>query len=169
MLEDKFDEDRNHVDQAQPRIEELAQQAVDTPFLLQSELGWLVTTEARKGYQFGHELGKRDDGFALFPTLLEAQRNADENASIYFLGGYFRAIFDKDVLHWEEQLDALIDDSTLNVAIPELTNRSGMTDRAGLRILELAASGIINANYFGVLTYSKTVESLSRGSLREMD
>ena len=161
LLEDKFDADYNHVDQAQPQIEKLAQQAVDSPSLLQSELYWLVTTEARKGYQFGHELGKRDDGFTLLPTLLDAQRNAGENASVYFLGGYFRAIFDSNVAEWEKQLDALVEDTTLNIVIPELTNRSGMTDQAGLRILELATNGIINVNHFGVLTYSKTVESLS--------
>ena len=65
LLEDKFDEDQKHADQAQPRIEKLAQQAVDTPSLLQPELGWLVTMEAQRGYHFGHELGKRDDGFCL--------------------------------------------------------------------------------------------------------
>ncbi len=161
LLEDKFDENRNHVDQAQPWIEKLAQQAVNIPSLLQSELGWLVTTEAKKGYQFGNELGKRDDGFTLLPILLDAQRNAGENASVYFLGGYFRAIFDSNVAEWEKQLDALVEDTTLNIVIPELTNRSGMTDRAGLRILELATNGIINVNHFGVLTYSKTVENLS--------
>ena len=107
LLEDKFDEDRNYVDQAQPQIEKLVQQVVDTPSLLQPELDWVVTTEAQNGYDFGCELGKRDDGFTLLPTLLDAQRNVGENASIYFLSGYFRAIFDENVLQWEEQLDAL--------------------------------------------------------------
>ena len=161
LLEDKFDENRNHVDQAQPWIEKLAQQAVDTPSLLQSELYWLVTTEAKKGYQFGHELGKRDDGFTLLPMLLDAQRNAGEDANVYFLGGYFRAIFDGNVAEWEEQLDALVDDIILNIAIPELTNGSSMTDRAGWRILKLAKSGIINVNHFGIFDYFKVIESLS--------
>ena len=161
LLEDKFDEDRNYVDQAQPQIEKLAQQVVDTPFLLQPELDWLVTIEAQNGYDFGCELGKRDDGFTLLPTLLDAQQNAGENASVYFLSGYFRAIFDENVLQWEEQLDALVDDSTLNVAIPELTRRSGLTARAGWRILRLATSGIIGVNHFGIFVYGKTVENLS--------
>ena len=38
LLEDELDPDGNAIDQAQPRIEELAQQVVDTPSLLQSEL-----------------------------------------------------------------------------------------------------------------------------------
>ena len=161
LLEDKFDENRNHVDQAQPWIEKLAQQAVDTPSLLQSELYWLVTVEAKNGYRFGNELGKRDDGFTLLPTLLDAQRNAGENACVYFLGGYLRAIFDSNVVEWEKQLDALMTDTTLGAEIPELTNRSGMTDRAGWRILKLAKSGIINVNHFGIFDYFKVIESLS--------
>ena len=116
LLEDEFDEDQKLVNQAQPRIEKLAQQAVDTPALLQSELDWLITIEAQNGYKFGYELGKRDDGFTLLPTLLDAQRNAGDNASVYFLSGYFRTIFERDMLQWEEQLDALVDDITLNVS-----------------------------------------------------
>ena len=161
LLEDNFDENRNHVDQAQPRIEKLVQQAVETPSLLHSELGWLVTAEAKKGYQFGHELGKRDDGFALLPTLLDAQRNAATNASFSFLGGYFRAIFDKDQPLWEEQLDALIKDTKLNIAISGLTRCSGLTDRAGLRLLNLATNGVIDVNHFEIFSYGKATENLS--------
>ena len=134
---------------------------MDTPSLLQSELHWLVTVEAKKGYHFGYELGKRDDGFSLLPTLLGAQRNAGENGSIYFLGGYFRAIFEKDELLWEEQLDALVDDTTLNIAIPELTHRSALTDRAGLRLLNLAENNIIGINHFRIFGYGRAPESLS--------
>ena len=161
LLEDNFDENRNHVNQAQPRIEKLVQQAVETPSLLHSELGWLVTAEAKKGYQFGHELGKRDDGFALLPTLLDAQRNAATNASFSFLGGYFRAIFDKDQPLWEEQLDALIKDTKLNIAISGLTRCSGLTDRAGLRLLNLATNGVIDVNHFEIFSYGKATENLS--------
>ena len=161
LMEDRFDKDQNYVDQAQPRIETLAQQAVETPHLLQSELHWLVTVEAKKGYHFGYELGKRDDGFSLLSTLLDAQRNAGENGSVSFLGGYFRAIFEKDQPKWEKQLDALVDDTTLNIAIPELTHCSGLTDRAGLRLLNLAENGIIGTNHFRIFGYGKTIENLS--------
>ena len=161
LLEDEFDEDGNHANQAQPRIEKLAQQAVDTPSLLQSELYWLVTAEAQNGYKFGYELGKRDDGFTLLPTLLDAQRNAATSANFSFLGGYFRAIFDKDQSLWEAQLDALIEDPKLNIAISDLMRCSGLTDRAGLRLLNLATNGIIDVNHFGVFVYGKTVKNLS--------
>ena len=161
LLEDKFDDDKNYVDQAQPKIATLAQQAIDTPSLLQSELDWLVTTEAQKGYQFGHELGERDSEFSLLPTLLKAQRSASENASAYFLGGYLRALFEAEPSLWEAQLDALINDAKLRLLIPELTYRSGLTDRAGLRLLELAKSRITNVNHFGFFAYGQAIKSLS--------
>ncbi len=60
ILEDKFDEEGDRIDQAQPWIEDLAQQAVENQDLLRPELNWLVTTEAKNGYRFGYELGRRD-------------------------------------------------------------------------------------------------------------
>ena len=158
LLEDKLEENKDGKDRVQPHFEILAQQASEEPTLLQTELSWLVTTEAKNGYKFGYELGKRDTGFCLLPTLLDAQRNAVDNASVYFLGGYFRVIFEKDLAQWEELLDALIEDTTLNVMIPDLTHRSGLTDRAGIRILNLAKNGIIGINHFGIFVYGKSTE-----------
>ena len=59
LLEDKFDADGKPVDTVQSHLETLSQQAVETPHLLQSELHWLVTVEAKKGYHFGYELGEK--------------------------------------------------------------------------------------------------------------
>lgn len=161
LLEDKLEEIEDGKDRVQPHLEKLAQQASENPTLLQTELSWLVTTEAKNGYKFGYELGKIDKGFCLLPTLLDAQRNAIDNASVYFLGGYFRVIFEKDLTQWEEQLDTLIEDTTLNMMIPDLTYRSGLTDRAGIRLLNLAKNGIIGIDHFGVYVYGKATESLS--------
>ena len=127
---------------------------------MQSELQWLVTAEARNGYAFGYQLGKKDNGFVILPTLLEAQQNANENASAFFLGGYFRALFESNVTEWEKQLDALVEDTKLNVLIPDLTYRSGMTDRAGLRLLKLAKAEIMSVSSF-VHFFGRVMDSLS--------
>ena len=161
------DEDQNYADQAQPKIESLAQQAVNTPSLLQTELDWLVTVEAKKGFDFGYKVAKRDNSFTLLSVLLEAQRSAGENASAYFLGGYFRALFEVEPSRWEAQLDALINDAELRRWIPELTYRSGLTDRAGLRLLDLARRSIINVNHFGFFTYGQAIKNLSHEVFNE--
>lgn len=161
LLEDKFDEQGNQVDQTQARIEELAKKAVANPKLFRLELDWLVTTEAENGYRFGYELGKIDKDFSFLPTLLETQRNARENVSGYFLGGYFRALFEKDQGRWEKQLDSLVDDGKINVWIPELTWRSGLTDQAALRILDLAEKGTITIGHFRMFTLGSVIRGLS--------
>ena len=51
-------------------------------------------------------LGRETIVFSCFPTLLDAQRKAGDNASAFFLGGYFRALFEGNVAEWEKQLDA---------------------------------------------------------------
>lgn len=157
---DLFDENENYLDHGPTKVHSLAQQTVETPSLLQPELQWLVTTEAQNGGNFGYALGERDDGFSLLPRLLDAQREASENSDSYFLGGYFRAMFDTDVALWEQEIERLVEDSKLNVLIPLLTRyASGMTDQIGLRLLELAESRIMSVSEFGVL--GTAIESLS--------
>ena len=161
LLVDAFDENENYLEEGHPQIHTLAQQAVEEPYLLQSELQWLVTTEAHNGYAFGYQLGKRDNGFALLPVLLDAQRKAVENASAFFIGGYFRALFENNVTEWEKQLDVLIEDTRLNVLVAELTYLSGLTDRAGLRLLKLAKSEVMDIKYFASFFGKRLTDSLS--------
>ena len=161
LLEDSFDEQGNSVDQTQSHIEELVQQVIENPQLLQSELHWLVTTEAQNGYRFGYELGQRDSSFSLLPGLLEAQRHATDNSSVFFLGGYMRVLFEKNQAQWEEYADLLAQDEILRTWLPELTWRSGLTDRGGLRILKLAENNAINVGYFRLFTAGRIIQILS--------
>ena len=158
---DLFDENKNYLEHGPPQVHSLAQQVVETPSLLQPELQWLVTTAAQNGGNFGYALGKRDDGFSLLPRLLDAQRDAGENANGFFLGGYFRAIFHSDVAQWEEYLDAVSEDTTLNVLVPELTRYSGLTDRAGLRLFNLVQKGAIPPDSFRFFIAGKAIDNLS--------
>jgi len=161
ILEDSFDEQGNRVDQTQLHIEELARQTIESPQLLQPELPWLVTAEAQNGYRFGYALGQRDFSFSLLPTLLEAQQQATDNASVFFLGGYLRVLFEKDQARWEEQADLLAQDEILRVWLPELTWRSGLTDRAALRLLKLTEENAINIGYFRMFSAGRSIQAIS--------
>jgi hypothetical protein len=167
ILEDKFDEEGNQVDQIQPRIEELAQQTVDSEDLIKTELEWLVTTNAENGHRYGYELGKRDQKFSLLQILLEAQRNASKKASVFFLGGYFRAVFEKDRQRWEKELEVLAGDEILNRWAPELTWRSGMSDSAAQLILSLAEKDVIGIDDFGMFGYGGVIRDLSEDILNK--
>ena len=168
LLEDQFDEKGNPVDSVHPKIEELAGRAVKDVSLLENELPWLVTTEAPHGFGFGYELGKGDRGFKLLPLLLDIQRRVTANASVYFLGGYFRTIFEANPNMWEQQLDALAKDEKLNLLLPELTWRSGMTDRAAMRLLDLAQKGTIGFEHFSLFGIGSVLKDLSEKTFIEL-
>jgi hypothetical protein len=167
LLEDKFDDQRRHVDQIPPWIEKLVVRTLQDRELLYPELTWLVTDEAKNGFRFGYELGKHDQNFSFLPLLVDAQRNAGDNASAFFLGGYFRALFQRDPRSWETQLDRLMKDKKLVQWIPELTWRSGMSSRAARRLLKLARAGLIEARHFRMMAFGSVIQELSQGIFKQ--
>ncbi|MGR3318661.1 MAG: hypothetical protein ACUZ8O_09290 [Candidatus Anammoxibacter sp.] len=167
LLEDKFNEKGNRRDQTHPCIGKLAQQSVENKNLLQPELEWIVTSEAKNGFSFGYELGKRDIGFLLMPILLDVQQKAGDNARVYFLGGYFRALFENDKQRWEKQLDDFVNNKKLNLWIPELTWRSGMSDQAAWRILKLAKEGIIGVRHLKIFGLGSVMGNLAEDVFKE--
>lgn len=164
LLEDRLYEK----EKVSSRIEELSQAVIKNKKILLPELAWLVTTEAQNGYQFGYELGKKDKEFSLLPKIINAQRKASKNISAYFLGGYLRVLFEKDPEKWEEQLDNLTKDEKLNHWIPELTWRSGVSDRSVLRIISLAEKGVINVSHFSIFRLGRFVWNLSEGVFKKL-
>ena len=160
-------EHSNWVDQVQLGTEVLAQQVIENPQLLALELSWLVTAEAQNGYRFGFELGKRDTAFSLLPVLLNAQRQADKNATVFFLGGYFRVLFENDLLQWEDQSDLLAEDKVLCVWLPDLTVRSGLTNRAGLRLLKLAEENAINVDQLRFFGGGRMIQILANDTFQQ--
>jgi len=151
LLEDHFNEKGDYVDQTRPRIEELAQQSAENIELAKSNMSWLVITETQNCARFGYELGKRDEGFSLLPLLLESQKKSGKTNNITFLGGYFRALFEKDQKEWEKQFNLLMSDQELRKLVAELTWRSGLTDKSVLRMLEVIKRGISDKSHFQML------------------
>ncbi len=165
LLADKFDDAGKHVDQTEQKIADLANEAVKQPRVLIPELKWLVTEEAQNGYQFGYQLGCRDTTHELLPDLINNQKSGGKTANLYFLGGYFKAIFNKDPDRWEQELDNLAQNDDTISWLPELTWRSGMTDRAAERLLKLAQIGKIKVEQFSFYRLGGVLKILSEDTL----
>ena len=130
---DWFGETKNN--QARVKeIDDLATLSLD-PDNLEPELNWLVTKKAKHGFKFGYELGKKDAGNLLLPSILNALRNAEDEGSGFFVGGYLSSIYEKDTEKWESELEKIYNDSALCRFLPEITWRSGMSDRAAERFI----------------------------------
>ena len=163
LLEDWYDDDGNRIDTIQLKLEELAQLAVDNADLLRPELGWLVTDKAENGFRFGYELRKLDTASALLPDLLTAQRKANGDGTLFFLGGYFRAYREVDERGWEAELNRLCDAIDTRRWLPELAVRSGrLTDAIGRRILNLLESDVISPSHLRMFVFGAVIRDLSR-------
>src|SRR5574341_1161594 len=160
FLEDHFDETGKRSKKIEEQIRQLASQARSEEELLEPELYWLTTTEAQSGYAFGYELGVRDEGFTLLSRLLDAQRATRSNISVGFLGGYFRALYERDEGLWETNLDSLIPDQVLNTWIPELTWRSGISHRSASRVLQLAKDSIIGVEHLQIYLFGSRASEM---------
>lgn len=161
LLEDVVDKQGNHTDGVQVYIEELAQQVIDNPQLLAEELPWLVTEEAQNGYRFGYALGKQDRDFALLTVILDAQKQATDRPSVFFLGGYLRVLFELDQTRWEELADQFAEDTMMRTWLPELTWRAGLSDRGALRLYVLAEKQLIDMGLFRTFIAGRMVQVLS--------
>ncbi len=155
------EEGQRRSDKIERLIRDLAAQAFADHQLLMRELSWLVTDEAKNGFQFGYELGQLDSSVELLDALLDTQRKPSEKPSAFFLGGYLRALFERSPNDCEELLDKLAKDDELKQIVPELSWRSGLTDRGALRILALARSRSLDTGLLRMFTFGGVVKNLS--------
>ena len=165
LLGDRVDRGADPNNKADRTIESLATQSLDRPELLRKELSWLVTDDANNGYLFGHRLGRHDDTLELLPDILRAQRGASNGGSVFFLGGYFRAVKERNEAIWEQQMDLATTDPVLRLHVPELTWRSGLSNRAATRILRLAETGVVGPEAFRYFSYGGVIQQLSEERL----
>ncbi len=161
LVEDHFDEQGNRSDLLETQIHQLAVEASGNPELLEPEWEWLLGGEAPNGFQFGYELGKLDEQRALLPNMLGKLRNMGTRRDGFVLGGYLRALFEAERGQWENELDTIAGDPTLNTLIPELTWRSGLTDRAARRVLTLAKAEIIPVTEFRMFGLGSVLRAVS--------
>lgn len=151
---------KDHEAVREEKIKELAKKSQDSS-KLQTQLDWLVTLQAKYGYVFGQELAKFDTEHVLLPMILEAQRNAKDDGSGFFLSGYLLTIFEKDPKKWNKIMLEIAKDEKLIRYFSELAWRSGITDEIGQLILDLTKSNKIKVNELSQFYLGGVVNKLS--------
>ena len=168
LFEESFDEEIRGADQKQEKITQLARESLENPGLLQKELDWLSTSKAADGYNFGYELSKIDVNSTFLVSLIQAQRNTREDYSLFFLGGYFAKLAERDSGKWEAEIETLANNPDTQRWICKLTFRSRLpSDASGLRILSLAETGVILPEDFGIFVYGGVIRNLSPGTFHK--
>jgi hypothetical protein len=128
--------------------------------LLTTEYCWLLTERARRGYQFGYIIGTLDKGFSILWEIIEKQKEAYSNSTL-FLSGYLKAVLEQDIELWERTLDRISEDTKLQKKVPELTWRSGMTEKAAKRILLMLENGEIEIDSLSVFQFGGVIQTMS--------
>jgi len=160
LIEDLFDEQGKRTDDSD-KIDMLVINSLKHPELLEGELPWLVTSENNREHLFGYELGKIDKEHALFPLICKYQLEVKAQANLSFLGGYLRATFENDRYFWESHLDYFASDKEFCIRVPELTWRSGMSDRAAQRIIDLIDKNLVDVSNLHFFTVGTEVRRIS--------
>ncbi|WFP51082.1 hypothetical protein PL263_03430 [Methylomonas sp. EFPC3] len=160
LPEDDFDDDGEYNEEPHPILKALCNDVLNSPSLLNAELSWLVTDQAKNGYQFGNLLGTSDHSLKLWHMIKVAWSQADTTRTDFFLGGYLSGVFSRDLNLWEKMIDELFESTTMAEDVLQLVWRSGMTDRIAWELLAKCESGQIEAHRFRILVYGGIVQKL---------
>ena len=166
LLEDRITLDGKSVDNAAKPVASLVEQTLADRDLLDAELPWLVTKEAKSGFRFGYELGQKDNSVVFLARIFAAVRAAGKDANAFFLGGYLRALRERDSDSVEQILDAIGALAEIRHLMPELTWRTGVTDRGAERLLSLAREGSISGTSLRMFAFGGTIRNLSEKVLQ---
>lgn len=159
LIEDHFDTEGKYSDAAGPELIQLAADAVADAQLLVPELAWLVTEEAKNGFQFGQLLGQADD-LKLWTSIVSAWITSGEQRSDFFIGGYLSALHAKKVDLWEQIVEDLLANAEIRSSVLNLVWRSGMSDRIARALLDMANRGEIDPKAFRLFVYGSVVDQL---------
>jgi hypothetical protein len=167
LLQDQMDRHGNEIKRAENHIRKLAEEALTAPDILDPELRWLVTREAKNGYRFGYALGQIDEERRTWQNIREAYFSAGDEADEHFVGGYLRAVFERNPTVWEAIIASIVVEGSKLAALPGLVWRSGMTNKTAEVILQLLRSGKISPETLGIFGMGRGTDLLSDAMLAE--
>lgn len=137
-------EDWTHDDRGvtrEKRLQSLATEAVDQPKLLDEHFKWLNSREPENSFGFGLALGRVDSKNLFLSRLIEELKDLKKEESTSFVGGYFSSLRVRDIELWESTLDNFMKDNHLKPLVPDITWRSGLSERSAERVLQVVKDG----------------------------
>ena len=96
-----------------------------------------------------------------WPDLRSAYFSAGDKASDYFIGGYLRAVFDRDPEVWEAVIADISESAPRPERLPALVWRSGMTERVAALILQLIKTSRIPPDALHIFSIGRGTDPLS--------
>jgi len=159
LLEDRYSRDGTHTKKMDSVLNLLVNSTLNDSPSFEKELSWLVTNEAKNGFEFGKKLGLLDTQKKVWLKIKNAWLAKGDDASDFFIGGYLSGVFERNQSVWEDYI-AQIRDSSLSGKLPFLVSRSGMTANIAELLYESARTNIFDSSLFGIFIYGGAVKNI---------
>jgi hypothetical protein len=166
LLGDGLEERSTSEKSIQEVLKDLANESMRYPQKLETELYWLLTPEAENGYALGVVLGSIDTEYYWLNRLIERLKYV-ENPSCMLIGGYLSSVKARDLEKWEQTLDEIRRDKLSQKFLLELTWRSGTSDRAIRRIIDMLKKEELSPSKIRVLQYGAWCRGLTEEAFKE--
>ncbi len=167
ILEDEIDENGYRIDLVIPKLKELAEESLKDIKQFEGELNWLVKSEGRNCFKFGHELSLLDKDHQILKLLIEYQTRNSPDANDFLLGGYLNGVFIKNPDQRDSILESMAENKRIRNYIIGLIWRSGLTDRSGLMVVELIKRGGVDYRLLNTFMYGSVLLPLSNEVFNE--
>ncbi len=162
------DEDIPEEESLEKRVADLAERAVNECSEFLPLIKKLTHSEGHKLYQFGYEIGCRDEDKKLLSHILDSQRSAGGNGNTQFIGGYLRALRETAEEEWEKLIIELLFDIDFKEIAGQLIWRTGVNNNVLEQMLHAYAKGILTAKDFAIIHFSHETKQLDQGLVEEV-
>jgi hypothetical protein len=157
-----------HPSLGQTVLNELSEEAVASPHLLEQELPWLLCESSWAAFQLAYLVGRLDSLRAFLPMLLSNQTQYGNSSCGTALSGYFRAIYEYDANEWERTLIGLSVHKLLRHLIPDIVFQTGLTEAAVHHVIQLCRTGEIEPASLEKWRFSPKLRELSRSTMIDL-
>lgn len=146
------------------QIRDLAAETLRRGGLSAGVSGWIFDPDVNGAVQFGDELGRQDGSLSMLGPLIKAASGAVGPATEpapsvpaqpdALLGAYLAHAFRRDPALWEATMDSMAGDPRLAPLVPQVTWRSGISDRAWERIAGLYRRGVVAKSEIAIFAHA---------------
>jgi hypothetical protein len=147
---------------AKNKIRQLAIKSIDSPELLENELNWLITNQAKNAYFFGRMLGDIDEKNQLF-TRIRQLIEESKGSSILFYSGYLSALKIRDELLYRQTIDKWLIANIATTTILEIIWRSGASDWDAAVIIKMLKENRIAPAQIQMFLYGAWFKNINIG------
>lgn len=159
--EDQYQEKLDRNGKLHHEIDTIANEIIDNPNLLPSELPWITTHQAENAGILGAALGEKDEAHKLWQSIINLHSPANEDGSSMFLGLYLSGIRKHNVNKFYSMIQEISAKPNIATLLPEVIWRAGLDDTSAILLAEKIEEGVISYRSLSMMSMGMAIQPLS--------